>query len=83
MDISATHIGKAPESVDNGVYTPAFTRVNIGGRYKFTGFGENSTFRLQVQNVFGTKIWSGLSTPGVFQFPGPRTVFAYLTTDIQ
>jgi iron complex outermembrane recepter protein len=83
VDVSATHIGMAPESVDNRVYTPAFTRLNIGGRYKFTVFGENSTFRLQVQNILDTKVWSGLSTPGVFQFPGPRTVFAYITTDLQ
>ena len=81
LDVSATHLGTAPESVDNGVYTPDATLLNIGGRYKFTAFGENSTLRLQLQNALGTKIWSELDT--AFWWPGPRAVFAYITTDIQ
>jgi len=83
LDVSAVHIGIAPESVDNGVYTQPVTLLNIGGRYKFTVFGENSTLRLQVQNVLAANLWQQLSTPGVFQWPGPRRVFAYLTTDLQ
>ncbi|MGD0867641.1 MAG: TonB-dependent receptor, partial [Rhizomicrobium sp.] len=83
LDVSATHIGAAPESVSNGVYTSAFTDVNIGGRYKLTAFGENSTLRLQVQNVLATNLWQELATPGFFQWPGPRRLFAYLTTDLQ
>jgi iron complex outermembrane receptor protein len=82
LDVSANHLGTAPESVDNAVYTPAATILNIGGRYKFTAFGENSTLRLQLQNALATKIWSELYTPGVFRWPGPRAVFAYLTTDL-
>ena len=83
LDVSATHFGTAPESVDNGVYTPAATFLSIGGRYKFTALGENSTLRLQVQNVLASRIWTSVYTPGFFQWPGPRTVFAYLTTDLQ
>jgi hypothetical protein len=69
--------------VDNGVYTPAVTLLNIGGRYKFTAFGENSTLRLQLQNALAAKIWEELYTPGVFRWPGPRAAFAYITTDLQ
>jgi iron complex outermembrane recepter protein len=83
LDVSVVHVGTAPESVDNGVYTLAFTGVNIGGRYKLTVFGENSTLRLEVQNLLATNLWQQLNTPGVFQWPGPRRVFAYITTDIQ
>jgi iron complex outermembrane recepter protein len=83
LDVSTVHVGAAPESVDNGVYTLAFTDVNIGGRYKLTAFGKNSTLRLQVQNVLATNLWQELNTPGVFQWPGPRRVFVYLTTDLQ
>jgi iron complex outermembrane recepter protein len=83
LDVSATHFGTAPESVDDGVFTPAATFMSVGGRYKFTAFGENSTLRLQVQNVLQSKIWSSVYTPGFFQWPGPRTVFAYITTDLQ
>lgn len=83
LDLSATHFGTAPESVDNGVYSPAATQVNLGGRYKFTVLGENSTLRVQVQNVFDSTWWSDGFTPGFFQWPAPRTVFAYITTDLQ
>lgn len=83
LDASATHFGTAPESLDNGVYTPAATFMSIGGRYKFTALGENSTLRLQVQNVLAARIWTSVYTPGFFQWPGPRTFFAYLTTDLQ
>jgi iron complex outermembrane recepter protein len=83
LDASATHFGTTPESVDNGVYTPPVTLVSVGGRYKFTAFGENSTLRLQVQNVLQSRAWTNVYTPGFFQWPGPRTVFAYITTDLQ
>ena len=83
LDIRAVHNGPAPESVDNRVYTLPATIVSIGGRYKFTAFGENSTLRLQVQNVLAANVWQQLNTPGVFQWPGPRRVFAYITTDLQ
>jgi iron complex outermembrane recepter protein len=83
VDISATHFGSEPESVDNGIYTPAVTQVNLGARYKFTVFGQNNTLRLQVQNVFNSSWWTNVYTPGFFEWPGPRTVFVYLTTDLQ
>jgi iron complex outermembrane recepter protein len=81
LDLRVVHVGRAPESVDNRVFTSPVTSLAIGGRYRFTAFGKNSTLRIQAQNVFGTKIWQQLNTPGVFQFPGPRRVFVYLTTD--
>jgi iron complex outermembrane receptor protein len=83
LDVSATHFGAAPASIDNGVYAPAVTRVNLGGRYQFTAFGKQSSFRLQIQNILAAKEWTTQYTPGFFQWPQPRTVFAYLTTDLQ
>lgn len=82
LDVSATHFGAAPASIDNGVYAPAVTRVNLGGRYQFTAFGKKSSFRLQIQNILAAKEWTTQYTPGFFQWPQPRTVFAYLTTDL-
>jgi iron complex outermembrane recepter protein len=83
LDVSATHFGTAPESVDNSVYVPAGTFMTVGGRYKFTALGQKSTLRLQIQNVLKASAWSSVYTPGFFQWPPPRTVFAYLTTDLQ
>jgi iron complex outermembrane receptor protein len=81
LDVQVLHIGRAPESLDNRVYTQPATLLNIGGRYKFTAFGKNSTLRIQVQNALDTNLWQQLNTPGVFQWPGPRRFFVYITTD--
>ena len=83
LDASAVHYGTAPESLDNGVYAPAVSIVNIGGRYAFTALNENNVLRVQLQNVLAAKIWNSVYTPGFFQWPGPRTIFAYVTTDLQ
>jgi iron complex outermembrane receptor protein len=81
VDVRFLYIGAAPETVDNRVSTSPATILNIGGRYKFRLFGRNSSLRFQVQNVLGNNLWQQLGTPGVFQWPGPRRIFAYITTD--
>jgi iron complex outermembrane recepter protein len=83
LDVSATHFGTAPASVDNGIYAPAVTQANLGGRYKFTAFGKKCSLRVQIQNVLAANEWTTQYTPGFFQWPAPRTVFAYITTDLQ
>jgi hypothetical protein len=39
--------------------------------------------RPQIQNILATNEWTSQYTPGFFQWPAPRTVFAYITTDLQ
>ena len=51
LDLGATHFGRSPASVDNRIYSPAVTQLNLGGRYRLTTFGKNSTLRVQVQNA--------------------------------
>jgi iron complex outermembrane recepter protein len=82
LDVSALHFGQAPGTVDNRVYVPAITVLNFGGRYEFRIFGRNSTLRVQVQNIADSSWWTVALTPGYYLTPGPRTVFAFLTTDI-
>lgn len=82
LDLSATRFGSAPSSVDNRIYVPAATQLNLGGRYRFTAFGKNSSLRVQVQNVTDSYWWSTAYTPGYLLFPGRRTIFAYVTTDL-
>jgi hypothetical protein len=60
---------------------PAITSVAFGARYEFKLFGMNSTLRVQIQNVSDLTVWTAAYTPGYF-LTSPRTVFAYLTTDI-
>ena len=82
LDLAAIHFGSGPASVDNGIYAPAVTQLNVGGRYKFTVFGKHSSLRVQVQNAAGSCWWTNVYTPGYFQWPAPRTLFAYVTTDL-
>ena len=82
FDLSATHFASEPASVDNRIYSPAVTQLNLGGRYKFTLFGKNSTLRVQVQNAPNSYWWTNVYTPGDFEWPAARTVFAYVTTDL-
>jgi iron complex outermembrane receptor protein len=82
IDLRFLYIGAAPETLDARVETSPASILNIGGRYKFTAFGRNNTLRVQIQNALARNLWQQLSTPGVFQWPGPRRIFAYLTTDL-
>jgi iron complex outermembrane receptor protein len=82
LDLGAVHFGSAPATVDNGLYSPAVTQLNLGGRYRFTLFGKSSTLRVQIQNLPDSYWWTNVYTPGLFQWPAPRTLFAYVTTDL-
>ena len=82
VDAGAIHFGAEPASVDNRIYSPQVTQWNLGGRYKTTAFGKHFTLRVLVENVPGSNEWTNVYTPGYFLWPGPRTVFAYLTADL-
>lgn len=82
LDVAAIHFGSEPASVDNRIYSPATTQWNLGGRYRFAMLGKSSSLRVQVQSIANSYWWTNVYTPGDFQWPGPRTVFAYITTDL-
>jgi iron complex outermembrane recepter protein len=80
-DIAIFHFGRAPASVDDVTQNPALTSLSLGARYRFTILGAAATLRVQVQNLANTYYWNMAFSPGFSQFQ-PRSVFAYLTTDI-
>jgi iron complex outermembrane receptor protein len=80
LDLAATHYGGSPGTVDNHVYVPATTSLDLGGRYRFTAAGRSFSLRVQVQNLANSYWWGTIGTPGYFPSAGPRTVFAYVTT---
>lgn len=82
LDARAVHFGAEPASVDNRIYSPQVTQWNLGGRYKADAFGKHFTLRVLVENVPNSSVWTNVDTPGYFLWPGPRTVFAYLTADL-
>lgn len=82
LDAGAIHFGSEPAGVDNRIYSPQVTQWNLGGRYKADAFGKHFTLRVLVENVPNSNEWTNVYTPGYFLWPGPRTVFAYLTADL-
>src|SRR6185437_13485862 len=66
LDLAANHFGSAPGTVDNRVYVPAVTELNLGGRYRLTAFGKSFTLRAQVQNITNSYWWAAAGTPGYF-----------------
>ena len=79
LDLTATHFGSSPGTVDNRVYVPAATELDFGGRYRLTALGRSFTLRVQIQNITDSYWWTTAGTPGYFPSAGPRTVFAYAT----
>jgi hypothetical protein len=80
IDLWVWHFGATPESVNNGLYNPAQTLVNLGGRYRFTVLGHPATLRIDLQDINASRFWNMLYSPGFFQFQGPA-VLGYVTAD--
>ncbi len=81
LDFTFYYYGESPGSLDDVAHNPSWYIASIGARYKFATFGNPTTLRVQVQNVNRFNEWNFYYTPG-FSQSSPRTVFAYLTTDI-
>ena len=76
-DLGAMYFGTAPASVDNVVYEPSTTTLNIGGRYSFFAFGAPASIRVQARNVAGINV--GISATAR-DFSNIRHSVAFLRT---
>jgi iron complex outermembrane receptor protein len=82
LDATATHLGAMPVRLDDGVYNPAQTFLNLGARYRFSVAGRVATLRIQVQNVTNEKVWTVADlSGGLVTYPPPHVVFGYLSAD--
>jgi iron complex outermembrane receptor protein len=81
VDLGLYHFGTVAGTVDNAVYVPSVTTVNLGSRYQFKLFGASSSLRLQLQNLTNAYLWNVGLNPGFVQF-APRSVIAYITVDV-
>jgi iron complex outermembrane receptor protein len=81
-DLSVIYLGTAPASIDGVTISPAVINVTLGSRYRFEVLQKRITLRVEIQNVSNFRAWATAYTPGWYQLPAPRTVFAYLTADI-
>lgn len=81
FDVGVTHFSAVPAGLNDALYVPAVTLLNIGDRYRFKLLGAPATLRLQVQNVLNAYIWNVALSPGFLQF-APRTFVGYITIDL-
>lgn len=81
LDLGVYHFGAVPGTVNDAMYTPPVTVLNLGARYRFALLGAPATLRMQALNATNFYVWNIGYSPGFFQF-APRTFLAYLTVDL-
>ncbi|WP_414439723.1 TonB-dependent siderophore receptor [Burkholderia sp. 22PA0106] len=75
------YTGKAYVSQDNTQHVPAWTRVDLGGRYATRLSGHALTIRANVGNLFDRRYWQ--ANPTGYLINGmPRTVWLSVSTDL-
>ncbi len=83
LDMTATQLGREPVRLDDGVYNPTQTIVNVGARYRFGATSRPVTLRVQVQNVTNQTVWNVFDlSGGLTPYPPRHMVLAYLSTDL-
>jgi iron complex outermembrane recepter protein len=70
FDIGATHTGQEQVDRANLLRTEAFTTVNLGARYKWSGGAIPLDFRLRVTNLFNRFAWTATASELLFYNPG-------------
>ena len=81
LDAGISHDGAVPARVDNAVWIPARTIVNLGARYRFRIAGRDTTLRVQALNI-GDVYGFALRGAGAYAPIAGRRVSAYLTIDL-
>jgi iron complex outermembrane receptor protein len=80
FDALGYRFGAAPASIDNTLYNPAQSLINLGSRYRFKILGHPATLRLEWQDLNRADFWNLGPSPGFFQFQG-QAVLGYVTAD--
>lgn len=52
------YVGDRAVNAANNAFVPGYTLVDVGARYNVDLFGNDTTFRLNVENVFDKKYWA-------------------------
>ncbi|AQV97006.1 TonB-dependent receptor [Cupriavidus necator] len=58
---------------------PAWTRVDLGARYRITMAGKDTTLRLYLRNVFDRRYWAAVDSYGGLAIGEPRTLMMSAT----
>lgn len=78
---NVVHTGKQYADTANIQKLPAWTRLDLGARYKTTIHERPVTFRAEVENVFNKNYWAGVASFGTVAQGAPLTVKISMTTD--
>lgn len=80
IDLGVEHQGRVASTVDNDLFIPARTLVDIGSRYRFTIGKNRATLRVSVSNLFNVYAWEYYG-PSTFDYVPQRLATAYLAVD--
>ncbi len=78
---SLIHTGKQNVNQANTQSIPAWTRLDLGARYRTKVAGRSTTFRANILNAFDRNYWSGVASYGGFVQGAPRTVMLSAAVD--
>jgi len=70
-------VGERQQNVANSLQLPAYTRIDIGAKYKLSTL--NTTLRLKVENLFSKEYWLSGGAKGIDWGVAPgagRTIIA-------
>ncbi|BAI96740.1 hypothetical protein Sj15T_11960 [Sphingobium sp. TA15] len=81
VDLGVSDQGRIASAVDNSLFIPGRTLVDIGGRYRFTLGKSKATLRVSVSNLFDVYAYD-YNGPMTFDYIPGRQVSAYLAIDI-
>ena len=65
FDLGVTHAGAVPATLDNRVFLPERTMMDVDARYNMTLGGQPVSLRFSVLNVLGSRAWD-LSDAGAY-----------------
>ncbi|WP_294282926.1 TonB-dependent receptor [uncultured Sphingomonas sp.] len=80
LDGAVTHQGRVASTVNNDLFIPARTLVDVGSRYRFAIGKNRATLRVSVSNLFNVYAWDYYG-PSTFDYVPQRTATAYLAVD--
>jgi iron complex outermembrane receptor protein len=81
LDLSASHRGRTPSTVDDAVYLPSHLELEPGIRYGFRLAGHSATARIQITNLLDDRYF-GTNGPGIYVAMPRRYVSGYVAADL-
>ncbi|MEL6061500.1 MULTISPECIES: TonB-dependent receptor [unclassified Methylobacterium] len=82
LDGALIYTGRQFVDLANRQALPDWARLDLGLRYATVIGGRQTTFRANVENVTGTRYWTGVASFGTFFQGAPRTYLLSMAVDL-